>query len=94
MAKHLLDGKPCEITFDEGSYYLPMLEIENMRRDNMARSTRSALLAETDWLVIKAQETGVAMDQAWVEYRQALRDITVHVNFPYLQEADWPAKPE
>jgi hypothetical protein len=26
--------------------------------------------------------------------RQALRDITDHVSFPHLQDADWPAKPE
>lgn len=26
-------------------------------------------------------------------YRQALRDITDHVNFPYLNDADWPVKP-
>jgi hypothetical protein len=31
---------------------------------------------------------------AWGTYRQALRDITGHVNFPYLTEADWPVKPE
>ena len=64
--------------------------------DNAARSVRSLrdnFLASTDWLVIKAQETGVAMDQAWVGYRQALRDITNHVNFPHLEEADWPVKP-
>jgi hypothetical protein len=26
-------------------------------------------------------------------YRQALRDITDHVNFPYLADEDWPVKP-
>jgi hypothetical protein len=26
-------------------------------------------------------------------YRQALRDITSHANWPYLDEADWPTKP-
>jgi hypothetical protein len=26
-------------------------------------------------------------------YRQALRDITGHANFPYLEDADWPVKP-
>lgn len=57
------------------------------------RSQRDNLLASTDWLVIKAQETSVAMDQTWVDYRQALRDITNHVNFPHLAEDDWPVKP-
>jgi hypothetical protein len=58
-----------------------------------ARSQRDSLLASTDWVVIKAQETGVAMDQALATYRQALRDITDHVNFPYLADEDWPVKP-
>lgn len=57
------------------------------------RDKRDGLLAETDWMVIKAQETGNPMDQSWVSYRQALRDITNHVNFPYLDEEDWPVKP-
>jgi len=26
-------------------------------------------------------------------YRQALRDITTHANWPDLGEADWPTKP-
>ena len=57
------------------------------------RSQRDRLLAETDWVVIKAQETGVAVDAAWATYRQALRDITTHANWPHLTEADWPVKP-
>lgn len=65
--------------------------------DNAAasvRSQRDALLASTDWLVIKAQETGGTMPAEWAAYRQALRDITNHVNFPHLAEGDWPVKPE
>lgn len=65
--------------------------------DNAAeanRTQRDNLLAETDWVVIKAQETGVAVDAAWAAYRQALRDITAHTNWPHLSEADWPTKPE
>ena len=57
------------------------------------RSQRDNLLAETDWVVIKAQETGVAVDAAWATYRQALRDITTHANWPHLEEGDWPVKP-
>jgi len=26
-------------------------------------------------------------------YRQALRDITSHANWPHLEDADWPTKP-
>ena len=60
---------------------------------NSVRSQRDNLLADSDWRVIKAQETGTPMSQAWVDYRQALRDITDHANFPWLDDADWPVKP-
>ena len=58
------------------------------------RTQRDAKLAETDWMVIKSAETGVALSTEWATYRQALRDITTHANFPYLTETDWPTKPE
>jgi hypothetical protein len=58
------------------------------------RATRDAKLAETDWMVIKSSETGVALATEWATYRQALRDITTHSNFPNLTETDWPTKPE
>ena len=54
------------------------------------RSKRDAKLAETDWMVIKSAETGVALSTEMTAYRQALRDITTHANFPYLQDSDWP----
>jgi hypothetical protein len=57
------------------------------------RTQRDKLLAESDWMVIRSAETGVALDSNWATYRQALRDITDHVNFPYLTDEDWPVAP-
>lgn len=62
------------------------------------RDQRDRLLAETDWVTIKAVDASsdglaVQLPQVWMVYRQALRDITDHVSFPHLQEADWPVKP-
>jgi len=54
------------------------------------RAKRDTLLAETDYFAL----TDVTMDAAMTTYRQALRDITDHVNFPHLAEGDWPVKPE
>lgn len=56
------------------------------------RSQRDDLLAKTDWMVIKAAETGVALTTEWAAYRQALRDITAQATFP--TEVTWPVKPE
>lgn len=54
-------------TWNEGAFDRSM---ENLR------SKRDALLNQTDWIVIKAKETGATIPTAWKTYRQALRDIT------------------
>ena len=64
------------------------------------RTKRDALLAECDWVTVKAVDQnaqdslGIQVPQVWLTYRQALRDITSHANFPNLTETDWPTKPE
>jgi len=60
--------------------------------DSMAssnRGKRDGLLAETDWMAL----SDVTMSAEMTTYRQALRDITNHANWPNLQDADWPVKP-
>lgn len=54
------------------------------------RAKRNSLLSETDWMALSDN----TMPAEWAAYRQALRDITNHANFPYLDAADWPVKPE
>ena len=61
--------------------------------DNLAtinRSKRNNLLAETDYLAL----TDVTLTADMTTYRQALRDITTHANWPNLADSDWPTKPE
>ena len=53
------------------------------------RKKRNDLLAETDYFAL----TDVTMDAAMTSYRQALRDITTHSNWPNLADGDWPIKP-
>ena len=53
------------------------------------RSTRNSLLAETDFWGM----SDMTMSPEMAAYRQALRDITEHANWPNLNEADWPTKP-
>ena len=52
------------------------------------RTKRDGLLAATDWTGM----SDVTMTSAMTTYRQALRDITDHANWPNLDEADWPTK--
>ena len=54
-----------------------------------ARSLRNSLLEQTDWTAL----SDVTMSTEMAAYRQAMRDITSHANFPNLDDADWPAKP-
>jgi len=63
------------------------------------RTQRDKLLAESDWVTVKAVDQnaqdslGIQVPQVWLDYRQALRDITSHANFPNLQDTDWPVEP-
>ena len=53
------------------------------------RTKRDTLLAETDWTGM----SDVTMLSAMTTYRQALRDITAHADWPNLDDNDWPTKP-
>ena len=55
-----------------------------------AREKRNNLLAQTDWWAVT--DRTITDDQT--TYRQALRDITTHANWPNLADSDWPTKPE
>jgi hypothetical protein len=52
------------------------------------RLHRNRLIAETDWWA----SSDLTMTAEQTAYRQALRDITTHANWPHLEEADWPVK--
>lgn len=53
------------------------------------RNFRNMQLIATDhWCLSDRTPT-----QAQLDYRQALRDITDHANFPNLSDSDWPTKP-
>lgn len=69
---------------------------ETARKEAAVRKQRDALLAETDFYAL----SDVTMSAAMTTYRQALRDITAHANFPDLSSgdmdgsnSDWPTKP-
>jgi len=53
------------------------------------RKERDTLIAETDWWA----SSDLTMTAEQTAYRQALRDITTHANWPHLEESDWPTKP-
>ncbi len=54
-----------------------------------ARAKRDALLAESDWSQLP--DVKEELREAYVGYRQALRDIPDQAGFPH--EIEWPVKP-
>jgi len=80
---------------DNGSWRLGWSVFDRPPNDasQRVRSRRDRLLSETDWVVVFHTEKGTNITLEWKNYRQALRDLTAHANFPYLTEDDWPAKP-
>ncbi len=61
------------------------------------REERNKRLVETDWMAC----SDVTMSNDWKTYRQALRDLPTHSNWPNLKvpdmdgsgDNDWPVKP-
>ena len=61
----------------------------NLTTAETNRTTRNNKLAETDFYAL----SDVTMSSAMTTYRQALRDLPDHSNWPNLQDSDWPTKP-
>jgi hypothetical protein len=85
------DGTIRELTEDEKAAEFTTHQNNYFSQQN--RGNRDKLLAGSDWVVTKAVEAGGGVPTDWATYRQALRDITSHVNWPALEDADWPTAP-
>lgn len=73
---------------------------ENAKIASRNREKRDRLLAESDWTQFNDSPLGSSSKTAWATYRQELRDITSHANWPNLTPqgqdgtgGDWPTKP-
>lgn len=95
----LEEGKQTARWIKDGTSVRPMTdeemaaELAELGANSAAtanRATRDALLSATDWYVIKALESGGTVPANVATYRQALRDITEHTEWPLLDELDWP----
>tara|TARA_R110000744_G_scaffold246143_1_gene362713 strand:+ start:401 stop:862 length:462 start_codon:yes stop_codon:yes gene_type:complete len=85
----LIDG---EWTLTKTVVALTAGQIQNQRDRTAAsnRADRDGLLSQSDWTQVADAPVSAL---TWATYRQALRDITSHANWPNLNNADWPTKP-
>jgi hypothetical protein len=84
------EGNPTynEVTVTRAEQEAAYLAKKVAEKEASVRAERDKKLAETDWMVIKAAETGVALATGWATYRQALRDVTAQEGFP--DNVTWP----
>ena len=75
-------------------------ELDSAEAMRLLREERDILLSETDWVVARSTETGVAIPNDWKVYRQALRDLPAssspQLDSYYdldLTSVTWPTKP-
>lgn len=68
-------------------------ELEILDRWNIIKQECKVKLAETDYRVIKSYELSVSLDQEWINYRQAIRDIYNNTNSIDPWNFFWPNQP-
>ena len=82
-----LDDFPDAPVPDMPDYNPDQRQLEQEAED--VREQRDALLKDSDW----TQVSDAPVDQqAWKDYRQALRDVPEQEGFP--TDINWPTKPE
>lgn len=59
--------------------------------DQQARTRRDALLAASDWVTLRALDTGTPVPLVWRQYRQFLRDAPSQSGWP--RSVEWPTAP-
>ena len=72
------------------NYTTELWELNSEVAWKAVRAQRDALLAATDWRLLRAAETGQPIDADWAAYRQSLRDVTTQ---PDPLSIDWPVAP-
>ena len=84
---------PCEPVVENGFAFIVAVADKTAEeiaadvasKSAQLRAARDRALEACDWRVIRAAETGVAMDQEWANYRQALRDLPSNPDFPNVE---------
>lgn len=90
------DADGNTVTLDVDAVAAETAIVVNERNFKNLRTKRNQLLAESDWVSMKAIDAsidglGIQLPQVWMDYRQALRDLPANTTDP--ANPDWPVKP-
>ena len=77
---------------DENSIILTS-EIRGVDYGTKNRTKRSSFLLDSDWTQVVDSPLTDSKKVEWRTYRQALRDLPTHSNWPNLEGNDWPTPP-
>jgi len=92
----VFDADGNQIVIDQTLVDAAAVELQAEYQWKELRQKRNRLLAETDWVSMKALDAsidglGIQLPQVWMDYRQALRDLPANTTDP--ANPDWPVKP-
>ena len=90
------DADGNQIILDQALVDAAAIEVAAEQALSSLRRQRDQLLAETDWVTLKAIDLsndglGIQLPQVWMDYRQALRDLPANTSDP--ANVVWPTKP-
>jgi hypothetical protein len=98
-SKFTLDVDYDLIYFEDGYekppkevFYTKYNELLNTHKYKVLREQRNKKLTECDWVVMSDVTMLPSVKQAWLDYRQALRDIPANTTDP--ENPVWPQVPE
>jgi hypothetical protein len=74
------------VEMDEGE----KLDVDNVQA-NIIRQQRNSKLYRTDWIFAPDSPLNETQKQAYITYRQALRDVPSQAGFPW--DVQWPVEP-
>tara|TARA_Y100001938_G_scaffold70254_1_gene97426 strand:- start:75 stop:419 length:345 start_codon:yes stop_codon:yes gene_type:complete len=78
-------------SYSDGNFTAPTDTLTDEEKAAAERTRRDNLLAESDYT--QMPDYSLSNKSAWATYRQALRDLPTHSNWPNLEDSDWPEKP-
>jgi len=96
--KKCINGVFVEMTSEEiaeqDAKFKKFAEDQQSAHVQSMRERRNDLLLKSDFTQFNDSPLSDASKIEWGVYRQALRDITKHSNWPNLVDTDWPIEPE